>query len=86
MKLTCILAECQNEIPLSRARRGGKTCSPECARELNRLLRSQAAVSHCRLCGRRYRSRSKELKLDPVRSPHNGTQEPLRLEVSVDEE
>jgi len=51
----CIL--CKSEIDPARARRGGVTCSPECAQELNRLRRAMSAETKCRLCGRRFRTR-----------------------------
>jgi hypothetical protein len=51
----CVL--CRGEIDPARARRGGVTCSPECARECSRLKRHLSAETKCRLCGRRFRKR-----------------------------
>jgi hypothetical protein len=67
----CIL--CRSEIDPTRARRGGVTCSPNCALEVNRLRRAMSAQARCRLCGRRFRTRK---PVERVSGPTKGVRAP----------
>ena len=61
MKLRCVLSlperiaegKCLGDIPESRARRKGVTCSPECFREYRLQKREELAKRKCKGCGRR---------------------------------
>jgi hypothetical protein len=64
--MTLFCTVCKSDIPPERVKRA-VTCSPVCAKELNRLKVADRAKKKCRLCGRRFKSAT---KLEPVLTQH----------------